>query len=180
MQTLVVSDTSIFIDLLEIGLLSSFFEIGWEIHTTDFVIQEWTDKDERERVLMYQRSGLLTIKVFSGEEMLELLKMFQEYQTQSNLSIQDCSVMYYAKNCSALLLTGDAQLRKKATLDNIEVRGIIYVLDVIKDRGLLPISELIEKAEKLNLLNPRLPKNEMHSRISQWKTELNEDLPMEE
>ena len=102
MQTLVVSDTSIFIDLLEIGLLSSFFEIGWEIHTTDFVIQELTDKDERERVLMYQRSGLLTIKVFSGEEMLELLKMFQEYQTQSNLSIQDCSVMYYAKNCSSV------------------------------------------------------------------------------
>lgn len=180
MRPLVVSDTSIFIDLYEIDLLDAFFRVGWEIHTTDFVIQELTDSDERERVLEFEQAGLLTVKVFSSEEMLELLELYNEHQTNSNLSLQDCSVMLYAKNSSAMLLTGDARLRKKATQESIDVRGSIYVLDVIKESGLLPASVLIEKAEQLALLNPRLPKNEMSSRISQWKAELNEDLPMEE
>lgn len=180
MKALVVSDTNILIDLLDIGLLNFFFQIGWEIHTTDYVINELTDIKEREFVLSFTRRGLLTIKTFVGEEMIDMLELTSVMQTKSNLSIAGCSVLYYAKQSGAILLTGDAQLRKRATQEDINVRGVIYVLDTLKDSGLLPNSILIERVERLLILNPRLPKNELNNRIALWKAEQNnEDLPME-
>lgn len=38
MQRIVVNDINVFIDLLDIGLLDHFFQLSWEVHTTDFVI----------------------------------------------------------------------------------------------------------------------------------------------
>lgn len=40
MKQIVVNDTNVFIDLLEVGLLDKFFLLSWEIHTTDFVMLE--------------------------------------------------------------------------------------------------------------------------------------------
>lgn len=37
MEIIVVSDTNIFIDLIEVGLLDKFFSLPWEIHTTDMI-----------------------------------------------------------------------------------------------------------------------------------------------
>lgn len=40
MKKIVVNDTNVFIDLLVVGLLEQFFLLPWEVHTTDFVMQE--------------------------------------------------------------------------------------------------------------------------------------------
>ncbi len=40
METVVVSDTNIFIDLISVDLLDEFFRLPFEIHTTDFIIHE--------------------------------------------------------------------------------------------------------------------------------------------
>ena len=40
---IVISDTNIFIDLININLLDTFLKFEYEIHTTDFVIAELND-----------------------------------------------------------------------------------------------------------------------------------------
>jgi len=37
---IVVNDTNIFIDLISIDLLDSFFKLKFKVHTIDFVIEE--------------------------------------------------------------------------------------------------------------------------------------------
>ena len=40
MTIVAVSDTNIFIDLLETSLLDKLFLLPWEIHTTEFILNE--------------------------------------------------------------------------------------------------------------------------------------------
>ena len=47
MERFVVSDTNIFIDLVELGILADLFYLPWQIHTTDFVMDELTDTTQQ-------------------------------------------------------------------------------------------------------------------------------------
>ena len=52
METVVVSDTNIFIDLYDVGLLNEFFSMDIQVHTTDFIINELTVEDQKRSVLI--------------------------------------------------------------------------------------------------------------------------------
>ena len=54
MGKVVVSDTNIFIDLMDIGLLDSFFNCGMEIHTTAMVIDEIKKEDQKNTLLGFR------------------------------------------------------------------------------------------------------------------------------
>lgn len=47
MKTVVVSDTNIFIDLVKLNLLGDLFALPWDVRTTDFVISELTDSEQK-------------------------------------------------------------------------------------------------------------------------------------
>jgi len=92
-------------------------------------------------------------------------------EKSTGLSFEDCSVWYYSKKMSGILLTGDGKLRKQASKDNIEVRGIIYLFDVLLNQNLISSQEAVEKIKQLMLLNNRLPKKEIDKRIELWNDE---------
>lgn len=46
MKIIAVNDTNIIIDLFNIGLFDLFFSSDIELHTTDFVLDELTDKEQ--------------------------------------------------------------------------------------------------------------------------------------
>ena len=54
MEKIVVNDTNVFIDLLDVGLLDKFFLLPWEIHTTDFVMLELLREGQKEAVEAYK------------------------------------------------------------------------------------------------------------------------------
>ena len=89
-------------------------------------------------------------------------------ENSSGLSFEDCSVWYYSKILSGILLTGDGKLRKQARKDNLEVRGIIYLFDEFLRQGIITFQEAVEKIKQLSLLNNRLPKKEIEKRINLW------------
>lgn len=47
MVKIVVSDTNIFIDLISVNLLDGFFSLPWEIHTTDMIMRELKDSNQK-------------------------------------------------------------------------------------------------------------------------------------
>lgn len=47
MEKIVVSDTNIFIDLISVNLLDGFFSLPWEIHTTDMIMKELKDSNQK-------------------------------------------------------------------------------------------------------------------------------------
>lgn len=101
--------------------------------------------------------------------------MFNIYnlsEQHTGLSYEDCSTWYFATKMEGILVTGDGLLRKKARASGIEVKGIIYIIEQIKEQNLLSTTDCIEKLKLLKLLNARLPMNEIDSRIQIWEKEI--------
>lgn len=166
MKSIVVSDTNIFIDLWKVDLLEVFFELPLEIHTTDFVINEFTKGDLKTKVFNFYRNNKLIIKELDEDE-IEKLFLFSSHQ--KGLSIADCSVLLYAKENEYVLLTGDHKLRNVATEDGVVVHGMIYVFDVLVSNKILESKEAAQFLKKLSELNSRLPMKEVENRIQKWK-----------
>ena len=68
MEIIVVSDTNIFIDLVKLDLLGDFFSLPWEVHTTDFVINELSDPDQNAAVSAFIKRNRLQVGKLSAED----------------------------------------------------------------------------------------------------------------
>jgi hypothetical protein len=62
-------------------------------------------------------------------------------------------------------------LRKKVTNAGLVVKGIIYILEEIKNQNKLPVNICIAKFHDLKIINNRLPKHEIDKRILDWTNE---------
>ncbi|PWA09502.1 PIN domain-containing protein [Flavobacterium laiguense] len=160
-----INDANILIDLVHLDLVEPFLSLKFELYTTDFVFAELE--------LLQQQvfdSDQLTKLSASVEDMLAIFNLSQEHV---GLSFEDCSVWYFAKNMNGILITGDGKLRTKAKASGIGVKGIIYIIEQIKEQNLLTVSVCIEKLQTLLQINNRLPVNEIEKRIQLWKNEIN-------
>ncbi len=63
-ESIVVSDSNIFFDLISVDLLESFFLLPCRITTTDFVISEIKTQRELDAVQSFIASGKLHVKSF--------------------------------------------------------------------------------------------------------------------
>ncbi|MFO7760144.1 MAG: hypothetical protein ACQES8_04560 [Thermodesulfobacteriota bacterium] len=164
---LLVNDANIFIDLLKIDLLESFFRLHYEFHVTDFVIGE-VQEEKVEQLYEFINNGDLRKKSFNYEELTEIQLLEVEYR---QLSIPDCSCLYYTRSLNARLLTGDGQLRKTAEQLDIPVHGILWVLDQLVAQEIISKREAHDKLADLLSINSRLPEAACRSRLKKWKKE---------
>ncbi len=163
---IIVSDTNIFIDLHSIGLLSALCDLPYDVRTVDFVINEIKDPAQSESLAALVTEGKIKVKNFNIEELTEII---EEHSTiPGNISIPDCSVCYYAKKHSATLLTGDRQLRKYAEVNNVSVRGVLFIFDELVNKGVIAAEIAAQKLRELTNVNVRLPKSEIEKRIKKW------------
>lgn len=165
MEKIVVSDTNIFIDLYSVGLLNEFFALNFDIHTTDFVINELVVAEQRSAVLSFEK---LRVKRFDSKEIAKLFSFYSERHSKTNVSLPDCSVLMYAEDNGYMLLTGDGKLRRVAIEEGTEVRGVLYIFDKLVEDGLLSPNGACEKLQMLRKLNGRLPSKEIEKRLEYW------------
>lgn len=171
MNQIVVNDTNVFIDLYAVGLLEDFFHLPWDVHTTDFVMQELQREDQRDAVLYFRGKGLLHVAEFGFDEIVEINRLKQRYNEKTNVSLADCSVWYYARQNGYTLLTGDRNLRNSAMSDGVDVKGILYVFDMLVKTETISMESASEKLTLLRTINNRLPNDEIKKRIKLWKGE---------
>ena len=165
---IVINDANILIDLAKLELIQLFAKMSFDLHTTDFVVEELND-EQLEPVSELIKSGRL--KVIETEDAEDFQGITNILENSSGLSFEDCSVWYYSKKLAGALLTGDGKLRKQAAKEGIEVRGIIFIFDELLKQELISFPQAIDKIEKLSLLNNRLPKKEIEKRIENWRSE---------
>jgi rRNA-processing protein FCF1 len=164
---LVVSDTNIFLDLLSIDLLSTFFLLNYDFYTTDFIIAEIKNKTQKSRIQEFINNNKLIIKSFDYLETQELYLLFNI--AKQGLSIEDCSVWQCAKNMQAHLLTGDSRLRKQVEKQGIiQVSGIIFIFDELIRENKISKQLAHEKLKKLMSINSRLPQKLCKERLTLW------------
>ncbi|NJW52219.1 PIN domain-containing protein [Salinimicrobium oceani] len=164
---IVINDANILIDLAKLELIETFSRLNFDLHTTDFIIEE-LNEEQLIPVNQLIKSGKLT--VIETEEIQDFQAITDILSTSNGLSFEDCSVWYYSKKLSGALLTGDGKLRKQASKD-VEVRGIIFIFDELLKQNLLTFSVAIEKITILYQLNNRLPKKILDDRLQLWREE---------
>jgi len=163
---ILINDANVLIDLVKLDLLDEFANLTHELHTTDFILEE-VNPDQKSHILPVIDAGKLNLIVTTEVEDFQGIADLLE--NSSGLSFEDCSAWYFSKKMDGTLVTGDRKLRKAVENDEIEVRGIIFILDEILKQELISFENAIEKIELLYQLNNRLPKTAYSDRMELWK-----------
>lgn len=156
---ILISDTSVLIDM-DIGdLIYPIFELPYTFATPDILFEQ--ELSERHSNLV--NNGLV-IKELNSTQIIEVHDLFS---SQRNLSFNDLLAFVLAKNESCPLLTGDGRLRKFAKTQNVEVFGSIWLVRQLIDHKLISTEEARLSFEKMRKAGSRLPWDKAENMLQQ-------------
>jgi predicted nucleic acid-binding protein len=160
---ILVSDTSVLIDLERGGLLEAIFALPHEFAVPDVLYDREMQGEWGERLV---RLGLRVAEV-SDEGVGNALRYRQQ---RSSLSVPDSFALALAKERAWLLLTGDGQLRELAVGENVECHGVLWLLDIMEEAGIPGIQPLHDGLTAL-AAHPRcrLPRREITIRLERYR-----------
>lgn len=157
-----VSDTSVLIDLERGGLLELAFSCGLTMVVPDLLY----DRElESENGPLLRRLGLGMVALSPDE-----VSFAQRIRTQRpGLSLPDCFALSCARRPEHALVTGDRLLRAEAQTRHCTVYGLLWLLDQIAASGAVGISLLYEGLTRIsNHPRCRLPHGEVLARLQRW------------
>jgi rRNA-processing protein FCF1 len=163
---IIITDTNVFFDIMDIEVLPDFFGLDFEICTTDFVVDEIKRFEQAEQIQNFIRSKKLTVFSFSSEEIEQVIAI----KTKRNLRrIADKSVLWKAQQLECRLLTDDKNLRFEAEESGLVVNGSIWVIRMLVESKTVTMVKGIELLEKLKTVNSNLPFDEIDKLIKKWQ-----------
>lgn len=160
---ILVSDTSILIDLERGGLLEALFALPHQFAVPDVLYDhemrgEWGD-------------GLVKLGLRVEEVSKEGVANALRYrQHRATLSVPDSFALALAKERQWLLLTGDGQLRDLAGGEHVECHGVLWLLDMMEQAGIPGIHPLHDGLAAI-AAHPRcrLPRREITIRLERYQ-----------
>ena len=166
MQQILVSDTSVLIDLRRGSLLEASFRLAFR-----FVVPD----------LLYERE----LKNWGGEDLIRLGLVIEHLDGDGvslalayrkripALSLPDCFALALAQIHSWLLLSGDSALTRLATDEAVECHGVLWLLDEMRDAAVVSIRELYDGLTAISQ-HPRcrLPRSEVRRRLASYADRL--------
>jgi predicted nucleic acid-binding protein len=164
-----VTDACIFIDLLELGLLSSFFNLELDVFTTNDVYHELF-VDQKLALKSFEAMGKLTIFKLSEEDYADIASnLFPK-----GLSKADKSILLLANKLNACVLSSDRLLRNYAKNSNISYHGMLWIFDQLVESGTLTKLNASAKLKTLveinfTFRNNNLLLSEIQKRLEAWK-----------
>jgi rRNA maturation endonuclease Nob1 len=163
-----VTDANIFIDLINLKLVSHFFDLNLETHTTLDVLNE-LHSHQQEVILAYRSAKKLTIHNLPDDQRTEM----QELVNARQLSDADKSVIYIALQIKAMVLSSDGPVRKFAKAKKLETHGLLWLFDELVKNKLLSHPVACSKINELLSGNRRYREDlvlsgEFDQRLKDW------------
>jgi hypothetical protein len=142
-----VTDACIFIDLMELRLLSHFFELDLQVNTTTDVFNELYP-GQQELLRAYMSADKLCIHNILPEEWAEIA--LEKYP--KSLSDSDKTVLFLAKKINAIVLSSDKTIRNYSKQNSVPFHGILWIFDKLIESSIisgeiavLKINELVSR-----------------------------------
>jgi hypothetical protein len=158
-----VSDTSVLIDLERGGLLEAAFSCGLTMAVPDLLYDR--ELEETNGSLL-RTLGLNVISLTPDEVALAQ----QLRKQQPCLSLPDCFALSCALRPDYALVTGDKLLRTTAQSKQCSVYGVLWMLDQMEASGRVGASTLHEGLTRItNHERCRLPRAEVMARLRRWQ-----------
>jgi rRNA-processing protein FCF1 len=163
-----VTDANIFIDLFDVGLIDTFFNLNLEIHTTEAVFYELY-LEQQEVLNTFRYVGKLVVHNLQEQDFIEI---YNENYPKS-LSEADKSVLHVANRLNACVLSSDKTVRNYAKNKKIEFHGMLWLFDQFVETCSLSTADAGNKLKALvcsNFLyrNNRKLVDEIEKRIEIW------------
>jgi predicted nucleic acid-binding protein len=161
---IIVSDSSCLIDLRKASLLGAFLRLPYEIVIPDTLFHEELLKfSEAEKAALL--GGGLKVLELPGDGVRRAQGLQYEYPP---LSIHDCFAFALAESLpDSILLSGDGKLRSVAEQADLEVHGVLWVIDEMHKEATAAVGQLVMALELFEG-NPaifRLPRRELRALI---------------
>ena len=159
---ILVSDTSVLIDLERGGLLEASFACGHQLVVPDYLYQVELEQENGPLLLQL---GLNVVELTAEEVEFAQLTML----SAPALSPADCFALSYARRPQHLLVTGDKALRTRASGENIPCHGLLWLLDQMEASGAIAARSLAEGLQRIAThRRSRLPRADVDHRIAKW------------
>ena len=165
-MTILVSDTSVLIDLERGELIASAFKLSATFAVPDVLFErELRDYGGKELVKLG-----LKVESLDGDGVALAMR---HMQTQRRLTVPDSFALALAKRNGWTLLTGDGPLRELAKAEEVECHGVLWLLDEFETQGAATYMQLLTVLELISA-HPRcrLPRREIAIRLSRYAERL--------
>lgn len=159
---ILVSDTSVLIDLERGGLLQPAFSCGLTMVVPDLLYARELEADNGP---LLRALGLGVVPLDPDEvDFAQRLRM-----ERPGLSLPDCFALSCARRDNHALVSGDRLLRTEAQARHCPVYGLLWILDQMELSGNVGAATLREGLERIwNHPRRRLPKAEVMERLQRW------------
>ena len=155
-----VSDTSVLIDLERGGLIQACFELPYQFSVPD-VLYDRELKNHGGAELLVQ--GLTVVQ---SNNAISALATTYSRNTKA-LSAPDAFAIALAKSHGWVLLAGDGALRNVAENNDVECHGVLWVFDKLHEAAILTGQALHESLTTISEHNRcRLPRVEIQRRLT--------------
>ena len=161
-----IKDSCILFDLIDLDLVECFYNLDIQVVTTRQVIAEITDLNQIKAI-----NHLISKEAICIDDQGEYEMILSIFQANAGLSFADCSVIEVALRRGGIILTSDNNLRKKAIGKQVNVKGMLWIINELIQKDILPIGDAISKLALYPKINNRAPKKEIAILISKLTDE---------
>ena len=167
---IIVSDTSVLIDLKRGDLLETIFALPPHQFAVPDVLFDREMQGEWGEHL--RGIGLRVMEVSSSG----VVNAQRYQQKRTSLSVSDSFALALAKEGQFLLLTGDGLLRELAGEESVECHGLLWLLDIMERLGISGFQDLHDGLTMI-ASHPRcrLPRREIKVRLERYQLVIKEN-----
>lgn len=159
---LLISDSSVLIDMVVGGLDEAMFRLSWEFAVPDILFQD--ELSARHADLPAKGLQLLEL---SGEAILDAYDL-RKRNRRLGVSPYDCMGVVLARREGCPLLAGDGALRTLARDEGVEVRGTLWVMKELFKAGLVDTARARAAYQEMKHRGSRLPWDQVEEQLERF------------
>lgn len=158
-----VSDTSVVIDLERGQIIEHVFALPCRFVVPDALYEREIKDYGGDRLI----AKGLQVRTLSGEQVSEAQRL---RRLERKMSIVDSYALSLAKREAAILLAGDAAMRRLAETEGVRCHGVLWVFDQMSDRRVVPLPLLHDALSRI-ATHPRcrLPRDAINARLARFR-----------
>lgn len=160
-SNILINDSCILFDLLDLGLIREFFRLEYIKFTTSHVISEIENKEQLVEITTFIENESLIVDAYGTIESILAIT-----ENHPGLSYTDGSVFELAMRKSGILLTSDKNLRNFANSSNLSVKGMLWIVEHLYENKIISVDAALEKLNFYPQINTRIPKKELNELIT--------------
>jgi predicted nucleic acid-binding protein len=167
-MTVLVSDSSVLIDLERGDFLEAIFSLNYQFAVPDVLYRQEMAGTWGKRLV---ELGLRVEEVSAAG----VAKALRYRSTRPALSVPDSFALALAQERRWTLLTGDRDLRELAETESVDCHGVLWLLDRMEEAGVPDIRRLLDGLRAISR-HPRcrLPRREVTTRLERYEMSVRE------